>query len=317
MSAWGDSFANRKRRWLSVVIRGAAAASCVLAAISHAFAVDAEPLTACIAPFVIDFAGLPAGTVLGEQYAAQGVHISAAGNGSGPNAAIVFDSNAAPTHDPDLAVGIGNLAILALNLNDANSNGLVDDPDENNAGGKQVYWFDQDVNIGSFKFIDKDHGSPDKAIAYDATNSMVAEVAIPVSTNGSVQTIEVNADSVRRLEIIYRDSAAVTGIEVNCSQQPTPTPSPTASPSPSPTPIETASATPVPSVSPSPSPTPLLIQQTASPTPTDPAGVLTATELPSGGGAFGLTERPVEVLLLAATLALLLLEFAVLRAGRR
>ena len=47
----------------------------------------------CPRAFVINFTGLPAGTVLGEQYSGVGVHISAEGNGGGPNAAIVFDSN--------------------------------------------------------------------------------------------------------------------------------------------------------------------------------------------------------------------------------
>src|SRR3989304_4724926 len=86
----------------------------------------------CPGPFTIDFAGLAAGTILGEQYAAQGVHISGVANGGFPDALIVFDTNAPPTHDPDLAVGIGNIAVLAKDLTDSNGDGLVDDPDENN-----------------------------------------------------------------------------------------------------------------------------------------------------------------------------------------
>ena len=85
-------------------------------------------------PFKIDFAGLPAGTILGEQYANQGVHISGVANEGLPDKLIVFDTNAPPTHDPDLAVDIGNIAIFAKNLTDNNHDGLVDDPDENNFG---------------------------------------------------------------------------------------------------------------------------------------------------------------------------------------
>src|SRR5687768_13490707 len=51
-------------------------------------------------PFTIDFAGLPAGTILGEQYAAQGVHISGLGREDPdnpqaifPDALIVFDTH--------------------------------------------------------------------------------------------------------------------------------------------------------------------------------------------------------------------------------
>lgn len=169
----------------------------------------------CTSDFVIDFAGLPHGTILGEQYASKGVHITAVGT-NGPDAAIVFDTDRPPTHDPDLAVDVGNIAILARNLDGSGSDGIVNDPDENNFGGKQVYSFDQPVSIGSFLFIDKDHGTPDRARAYNAAGDLIKEVLIPVSTNASVQEINVDADNVSRLEIVYRDSGGLTGIEVDC-----------------------------------------------------------------------------------------------------
>lgn len=184
----------------------------------------------CGSDFVIDFQGLPAGTIIAEQYASRGVHISGLAYGDGfPDTLIVFDSNASGTNDPDLEVDIGNIAIFANNLTDNNGDGLVDFPDENNFGGTQIYSFDQPVHIGSFLFIDKDHGTPDIARAFDASGNLVATASIPVSTNGSVQTINVNADGVSRLEIDYHDSAALTGIQVDCpetlpaTQTPTPT----------------------------------------------------------------------------------------------
>src|SRR5437870_6194339 len=207
---------------------------------------------ACPAPgFVIDFAGLPAGTILGEQYASRGVHIAGIANRDFPNAVVLFDSDAPPTHDPDLHVNLGNIALLPLNLTDSNHDGLVDDPDENNYGGKQIYTFDQPVHVGSFLFIDKDHGTPDHAFAYDAGGNLITTALIPVAGNGSVQRIEVNADNVSKLVIDYRDSAALTQIEVNCvpgpsgTPTPTPTETPTAeTPTPTPTPTETPTATP-------------------------------------------------------------------------
>ena len=169
---------------------------------------------------------LPAGTILSEQYAGFGVHISAVANGGHPDALIVFDSNAPPTHDPDLAVDIGNIAVLAENVDDNNGDGLVDDPDENNFGGRVTFSFDQDVRIGSFLFVDHDHQPADHAAAYDASGNLITKVMIPVAGNGSVQSIAVNADGVRRFELVYRDSAGFTGIEVECEQPgggPTPT----------------------------------------------------------------------------------------------
>src|SRR5688572_30851412 len=43
-------------------------------------------------PYVIDFEGLPHGTIIGEQYAYLGLHVTAFGNNGGPDAAIVFRS---------------------------------------------------------------------------------------------------------------------------------------------------------------------------------------------------------------------------------
>ena len=184
---------------------------------------------ACSGQFEIDFAGLPAGTTLGEQYAGSGVHISGAANHGGPNVLIVFDSNSTdPDLDADLRVGIGNIAIFANDLADTNpADGLVDHPDENNYGGRASFAFDQDVSISSFKFVDKDHEPDDFAIAYDASSNVIKQAAISPAGNGSVQTIAINADGVRRFEVVYGDSGGFTGIEVDCGQ-PSPTPTPTA-----------------------------------------------------------------------------------------
>ncbi|MDP6908252.1 MAG: hypothetical protein QF371_02045 [Flavobacteriales bacterium] len=55
---------------------------------------------------VIDFAGLPAGTLLAEQYAAQGIHISSDADDGHPDLVMVFNSDASGTADPDLEVAI-------------------------------------------------------------------------------------------------------------------------------------------------------------------------------------------------------------------
>jgi len=276
----------------------------------------------CPTAFVIDFAGLPVGTVLGEQYSGLDVHISAVANGAGfPNAAIVFDSNSTDESlDSDLRVGIGNIAILANNVTDLepppSGDGLVDNPDENILGGKQVYAFDEPVHIGSFLFIDKDHGTPDRAVAYDASNNAIAEAPIPVAGNGSVQTINVDADNVSRLEIVYRDSGGLTAIEVGCSAPPTPSPTPlvTSSPEPSPTPEPTPTATPVLILPGTATPEPTLTV-TATPTPTPTA--LEVVSLPTAGGRLGLvTDRSIAVVLVGTVFALVAAELLVLRSGR-
>ena len=245
---------------------------CALLLTLIALAASAGPRdanAACSGPFTIDFAGLPAGTIIGEQYADRGVHISGVANEGFPDALIVFDTNAPPTHDPDLAVDVGNIAIFANNLTDANGDGLVDDPDENNFGGTATFNFDQAVTIGSLLWIDKDASHPNFVVAYDAAGQVLVSVPVPQGANASVQTIEVNADGVRRLELVYQESGGFTGIEVVCEQA-TPTPAPTAPP----TPVAAATATPAPVVAADTS-----VQQTPV--------VLAAASLPASGGRPG------------------------------
>ena len=242
---------------------------------------------ACTGPFTIGFAGLPAGTILGEQYAASGVHISGAANHGGPNALIVFDSNSTDSDlDEDLRVGIGNIAIFANNLDDGNGDGLVDRPDENNYGGRAKFAFDQDVSIGSFKFVDKDHEPDDSAIAYDASGNVIKQVPIPQAGNGSVQTISVGADGVRRFEVVYGDSGGFTGIAGDC-EQPGPTPAATGvaeTPTPSPQP-----ETPTPSAD-TPTPTAaagtptVAATESAAATPTEAAATLAPSTSPAVQG---------------------------------
>jgi len=240
----------------------------------------------CPAQFTLDFSGLPAGTILSDQYASFGVHISAVANGGHPDALIVFDTNAPPTHDPDLAVDIGNIAVLAENVNDSNGDGLVDDPDENNFGGQAIFTFDQDVRIGSFVFVDHDHQPSDYAAAYDASGNLITKVLIPIAGNGSVQQIDVNADGVRRFELVYRDSGGFTGIEVECGG-PTPTATPAgggeATPTPTPTSAGEATPTPTPTSAGVATPTPATAGvTTSSPTPvSQPVAVAAVVQLPA------------------------------------
>ena len=244
----------------------------------------------CAGQFTINFNGLPAGTILGEQYAGSGVHISAVANENHPDALIVFDTNAPPTHDPDLAVDIGNIAVLAENVRDENGDGLVDDPDENNFGGQVTFAFDQEVSIGSVLWVDKDHVVDNFVVAYNAAGEVIVSVPVPLGANGSVQRVEVNADGVRRLEFVYQESGGFTGIEVGCEQgAPTPTgsagtPTPTGSAG-SPTPTGSA-GTPTPTGAggtPTPSAGAVAVAGESA-APRAGSAVLGAAALPASGG---------------------------------
>ena len=212
-------------------------------------------------PGTISLAGLPAGTIIkSDQFAAQGVHISveARGGGDFPDKLIIFDTNST---DDDLDVDlrtpeIGNILILAHDLDDDNGDGLVDKPDENNFGGVVAFTFDQPVTISSFNFIDHDHQAGDHASAYDASGNLITKVFIPIAAGGSVLTVNVNAAGVTRFVLDYRDSGGITPPEIECPPG-TPTPPPVETPTP---PVET----PTPPVA-------TLTPPVETPTPTPPA----------------------------------------------
>lgn len=91
---------------------------------------------------VVDFEAYVHGETITNQYfASDGVRISANNFTAGPDLAIIFDSRKTGTADLDLedawtggnlrgSTALGNLLILAENDIDANSDGLIDSPDD-------------------------------------------------------------------------------------------------------------------------------------------------------------------------------------------
>jgi Prealbumin-like fold domain len=184
---------------------------------------QAEAQAAPCQDLVLNFAGLPKGTLLGEQYAGSGIHISGNANEAGrPDQLIVFDSNASGTRDPFMEVDIGNLAIIPEHLNDPNGDGLVDDPNNTEEGGVQVYEFDHPRIVRSFVIVEIDHGvqASQQAFAFDGDGNLIKQVPILILPQGTVQTVQMDASGVRRLEIRYRDSAGVTNIDLGCAETP-------------------------------------------------------------------------------------------------
>ena len=100
---------------------------------------------------------LPAGTMVNAQWHGVDIHISAVNDKPGhPNQAIIFDSFNPTGGDNDLGgpigvmetchmdIELGNLLIIAEDAVDSNSDGLVDDPDDEAKGGIYIFpvnWF--------------------------------------------------------------------------------------------------------------------------------------------------------------------------------
>ena len=150
---------------------------------------------------LISFEGLPHGTILAEQYSARGVHISAEAPDGRPDAVVVFDSGASGTSDPNLEIGIGNLAVIAEDV-----------PGNGYGGGTQVYTFDRDREVLYVVFVDVDTLSLQEVKTFDADGAEIATVPILAGGDSSVQTLELGTQGVRRLEITYRDSGALAEI---------------------------------------------------------------------------------------------------------
>lgn len=161
---------------------------------------------------LLNFAGLPSGTILAEQYAAYGIHISAQANFPGKNFAIIFDSHASGTPDPDLEVDYGNLMIIARDVVDTNpANGLVDKPNDNATGGTITLLFDYPRTIESFDFIDEEEPGT-FVFAYDAFDNLIAFAPVPAAGDASIQTVPFAASGVRKLVFSIDGSGAITNI---------------------------------------------------------------------------------------------------------
>src|SRR3989304_5619064 len=88
--AMRSSFQSRFIPALVIAFCALAVAAIALLTVSAPYQAGAQ---SCQPQLTIDLSDLPAGTIIGEQYAASGGHISGAGNNGGPDALIVFDSN--------------------------------------------------------------------------------------------------------------------------------------------------------------------------------------------------------------------------------
>ena len=167
---------------------------------------------------ILNFSGLPHGTILNNQFADLGITISGDAYGNSPDEVIIFNSNLSGTPDPDLEVSIGNLAIFPKDVTDNNGDGLVDVPDDQSSGGKMTFTFDSDRTVYSLELVDNDNNGG-TVTAYDEFDNVITTINTPSGADASVQTIQINAVGVRKLVVDYRDSRGVTNIRLSCPEE--------------------------------------------------------------------------------------------------
>jgi len=168
-----------------------------------------------------------------------GVTVSAMANGGFPNEVMIFvsDNNVLNDDDPDLETpGVGgicgdcvieqsgegmHIAVIPEFITGSAGDGVVDIPDDSASGGTQRWVFDETWFLRSFDFVDYDRNNNGEARAYtnpDCTGLVQTAVISknPNGGDGSVQTITLNANNVRCLEVEYVDSGGITNIHLEC-----------------------------------------------------------------------------------------------------
>ena len=184
------------------------------------------------------FVELEHGTRLGainSELAVNGVFLSVDARNGRPDTAIIFDgdtpggaSDTASEPDPDLRVsgvctdcaGL-HMVVIPENINDSDNDNLVDIPNDSSEGGTQRYQFELPRKIVSFDFVDMDRpgAAVHEARAYSdfaCTDLIGSPVSIPNGADGNIQTIVMNKDDARCLEIEYHDSGGVTNLVLEC-----------------------------------------------------------------------------------------------------
>ncbi|MFG0330394.1 MAG: hypothetical protein ACF8PN_10905 [Phycisphaerales bacterium] len=120
------------------------------------------------ADIIVDFSGLEHGRIVSDQFADQGVFISAINPNRSHDLAIIFDSLETGTSDPDLEgppwargnlaprTTLENMLIIAENDRDRNRDNIIDDPDDEGRrpGGQLIFDFAFEITSFGFDLVD-------------------------------------------------------------------------------------------------------------------------------------------------------------------
>ena len=168
--------------------------------------------TAATLQTIIDFDGLPAGTIVNEAYQDLGVMIST--NDPVNHPAMIFDSAAPTGGDTDLATSPGygtNNDIAQGNILIISEDGDESDPDDNAAGGTIIFDFDGPVRINMIDLLDIDAGETGGTVTtFDANGNVISVHAIDDLGDNSLQSIGIGDEGVSRLEVKLVGSGAIT-----------------------------------------------------------------------------------------------------------
>ncbi|MFK8015765.1 MAG: PEP-CTERM sorting domain-containing protein [Gammaproteobacteria bacterium] len=186
------------------------------------------------AAYVIDFEDLSAGTIVDNEYSAQGVVISALNFDNNLDLAVIFDTENPTGGDHDLggpftagpdndlgSIAPGNVLILQENDNCDALSCTTPDDEGSRPGGQFIIEFDQAVSLNSIDFFDvevleTDPAESNRISLFDANGDLIALDFFTPNTGGDNQWARAffGVDGVSRIEINMGGSGAIDNIDV-------------------------------------------------------------------------------------------------------
>ncbi|MEP0548519.1 MAG: hypothetical protein ABJF88_16400, partial [Rhodothermales bacterium] len=150
------------------------------------------------------------GRVIDNEYASIGLTISEI---SGKKL-LIFDTANPTGGDTDLRTpgsGVGNTTALG-NVLIISEDGDESDPDDDVNGGTMVFEFAQSVDVQQVNLLDIDTNEAATVRAYGPGGALITTVNAINRGNNSFQSVIVNAEGVRRLEVEFSSSGALAGL---------------------------------------------------------------------------------------------------------
>ncbi len=170
----------------------------------------AEDLGTAGTSITIDFDGLPAGTIVSNQF--PGVFISADGGSTDGNAAMIFNTANPTGGDDDLATPgpgvnndtpLGNVLIISEDLD-------ASDPDDDAAGGVISFKFDVPVTVDTLDVLDIEGEEAGGSVTLFLQAGGSVSIPIPGLGNNSFQQLDINVDNVVEMQVAFVSSGSVT-----------------------------------------------------------------------------------------------------------
>ena len=176
---------------------------------------------------VIDFSGFSAGTIIDDEYAADGVTFSATG---GAGHAVVFDTNNPTGNDGDLAAPFklyndptteitpGNILVISDNKSSVSCSATACTPaDDEASGGVITAVFDSVVNFHGFNAFDvTDGGKKFEVKFYDVNDLLIGSIlqAAPGVGDREYQAFDnLLYANVKKIEFIFGGSGGIDGLK--------------------------------------------------------------------------------------------------------